>query len=82
MNDEEVKQKVREFFGFRCLLCFKPAWTVHEIIPRSAGKKALEFDNRVVLCNDCHDKVHSKMSHYIPLLQEKRKKFVNDQSNC
>ena len=40
-------------------MCGRHSLIVHEIIPRSHGKVAINIDNMVVLCNLCHDYAHS-----------------------
>ena len=55
----ELKQQCRELFHERCIVCGRSSRIVHEIIPRSSGKIAINLDNMVVLCSVCHDQVHS-----------------------
>ena len=46
-------------FGFRCIRCNAPAVTIHEIEPKSHGRKnAMQFDNRVAICAECHEWCH------------------------
>ena len=52
-NDE-----ILELFRGRCIRCNQPAVTVHEIVPRSYGKIAYKAENRVSLCNKCHNYIH------------------------
>ena len=56
---EQLKQQCREFYNERCIVCGRHSRIVHEIIPRSSGKIAVNIDNMVVLCNLCHDYAHS-----------------------
>ncbi|MFA9409405.1 MAG: HNH endonuclease [Candidatus Dadabacteria bacterium] len=55
----ELKQQCRELFHERCIVCGRHSRIVHEVIPRSSGKIAINLDNMVVLCNICHDHAHS-----------------------
>lgn len=81
-DDEEVRQNVLHFFGHRCIgiekTCGKYTTTVHEILPRSRGKIAYEFQNRIPLCLSCHQKVHEMgiSDSLIITLQERRKQFL------
>lgn len=50
--------EVIAFFKGRCVICLHPATVTHEIEPRARGKKSMRFENRVALCNDCHDWAH------------------------
>lgn len=67
MDEKEIKQLVLKIFNYQCPVCSMPgslyldkgtAGTVHEIIPRSRGKKSLTFRNRIPLCNNHHDLEH------------------------
>ena len=64
-------------FGSRCLRCGKATKTIHEIIPISSGKKALDWKNRIPLCITCHDWSHSVgTKNSIPILQKKRREYI------
>ena len=52
------REKIHKMFHDRCILCFHAGVVIHEILPRSSGKEAMEIDNRVLLCPDCHEYVH------------------------
>ena len=69
---------VWDLFCGRCVKCGHKGVCIHEIIPKSQlGKLALEVDNRVVLCAECHFWAHdvgSKIS--IPILQDLRKGHI------
>jgi len=54
----ELKEQCRELFHERCVVCGRNSRIVHEIIPRSSGKVAINLDNMVVLCSEHHDWVH------------------------
>ncbi len=55
----DLQQECRKFYHERCIVCGRHSLIVHEIIPRSHGKIAINIDNMVVLCNICHDHAHS-----------------------
>ena len=59
---DESKQKVFRFFKNRCLINpSHPGEVVHEIEFRSQRPDDWDdFDNRVLLCNACHNLVHGK----------------------
>ena len=64
-------------FRHRCVHCPRVAVTVHEIIPKSSGKIAMNIENRVPLCAEHHDWAHregTKVS--IPILQKVREKVL------
>ena len=56
-RDPEYK-KIWSMFKGRCVVCQHPGNCIHEIIPRSHGEGTMATENRVVLCDACHDKVH------------------------
>jgi len=69
-------------FRYRCIICNREAQVIHEIIPRSSGKEAMDWKNKVTLCNEHHttgkDAVHKKgiSDDVIRELQEKRIEFL------
>lgn len=56
------KLKVTKFYHGRCLV--NPSHkgiVVHEIVPKSQRPSDWwEFENRVLLCNDCHVRIHNE----------------------
>jgi 5-methylcytosine-specific restriction endonuclease McrA len=78
----EYLDKDREFllwlFDSKCLMCGTPTNVIHEIVPISSGRKALNWKNRVTLCHQkCHQWAHDiGTRNSIPILQEKRKEFL------
>lgn len=71
-------QLVWDFWTFKggtpCLICWGPAVTLHEIIPRSRYP-GWEEDllNSVPVCAVCHEEVQADTLYWEPLLQEKAK---------
>ena len=61
-ESEEVRRSVLEREGYRCFLCKKRGVQIHEIIPRSAGRRKFIYSekNRVCLCPECHAKAHTR----------------------
>jgi len=57
-SSPEVQDFIMRVFNHRCPQCLGKADTVHEIIPRSRGKRAWEFSNRVAICHTCHTEFH------------------------
>jgi len=51
-------------FNSRCIgidtPCYKYTHTINEIDPRSSGKDAMRWKNRVPLCDECHHKYHDR----------------------
>lgn len=58
-SDTDGDEEVRELFHRRCVICGRYSETIHEIVTRGAGgEEAMSIDNRVVLCNTCHEWAH------------------------
>ena len=46
-------------FRYRCVKCKRAGQEINEIIPRSRAKNAADdWENRVLLCSDCHRWYH------------------------
>ena len=54
-----MRDKILKLYKYRCIRCKRKSNTVHEIRPKSLVIDWETMDNMVVLCNDCHEKVHS-----------------------
>lgn len=77
----EELDKDRDFilwlYDNSCIMCGRPTNTIHEVIPVSHGKIALQVNNRVTLCQKDHSWAHDiGTNNSIPILQEKRKEFL------
>jgi len=44
--------------GYRCVICGKMGSTLHEIIPKSRTQHWQRPENRVVVCANCHFRIH------------------------
>lgn len=79
-SERLIKREVLRVFGHRCAIdgCGVYTEVVHEIIPRSRGKKSLIFQNRMAICNEHHDIEHhfGSSPQRIKSLQEQRKKYL------
>lgn len=66
-------------FRNRCIMCNHPATDVNEIVPRSRSKKSiLNWENRVTLCQNCHNEYHKNgvNAKTIEHMQQKRYDFL------
>lgn len=73
MENLEDRERIYELFHHRCILCRKWSVDIHEIDPRSSGKKSMRLENRVVLCYRHHTWAHRiGASKSAPLLREMR----------
>lgn len=57
MWDDEELRIFAEFHG-KCVRCHRPAIVLHELDPKSKKINWKEKDNRISLCNDCHEWAH------------------------
>lgn len=51
-------RQVMEIFNGRCPRCRRVAIEVHELEPRSRGRKSMAMQNRVAVDRICHDEFH------------------------
>lgn len=57
---EKNRKETFELFNYRCAICYYPAVTIHEIVPRSRRPKDWwDIDNMISVCAKCHEKIHS-----------------------
>ena len=78
-DDDPGYDAVMNLFRHKCVRCFAPAVTVHEIYPKgmSSDKAALDMDNRVCLCSLCHSWAHLMgTKNSIPALLEARERAL------
>ena len=58
-NWSEEELEIFRRFRFRCIVCGQKAVTLHEIVPKSKAPKTwMKSENRVPLCNFCHERNH------------------------
>ncbi|MHA2248675.1 MAG: HNH endonuclease [Candidatus Hodarchaeales archaeon] len=67
MEKKQNRDTVLLVFKGRCALNpVHPGQHVHEIIPRSLKKNWWVLGNQVLLCPQCHDKIHrTGTKHYV-----------------
>lgn len=78
-TEELTRNQLTVLFRGRCLV--NPAHagvTIHEIYPRSQRPKMwMKTENRVLLCNECHDTIHREGSAlWITKLTQLRKEWI------
>lgn len=55
------REKIKKLFKGKCGLCGKAGVHTHHIIYKSEDKSKIDdIDNLILLCIECHDKVHRK----------------------
>lgn len=68
--------KIKELCHYQCALCGKKGQQIHHIIYRSEDKSKIDdLDNLILLCIECHNKVHDNKEYWQPRLQEIREKI-------
>jgi len=74
---DKDRDEILALFHSRCGMCGKPSIVIHEIIPLSHGRVAMSKENRIVLCNTCHDWAHRVGTNIsIRILQQKREEYL------
>jgi len=78
MKPNNSEEFIKWLFMERCVIDTAPFSVIHEIRPRSSGKEAMEWKNRVTLCSDCHRQIHKKGvgEEEILALQQIRAEFL------
>lgn len=81
-NWTEEELEIFVLFRFRCVRCRTRAVTLHEICPKSrCPKNWQEKENRVPVCNNCHEWAHRRGTKYsAPILRNLRVKRLNEQN--
>ena len=68
---KETYQKVYDRDNGRCRLCGNNKIQLHHIVYRSEDKSLIDVpDNCIMLCVECHKKVHKNKHYWKPKLQE------------
>lgn len=73
----EEELELLNLFGGKCILCrTRQAVTLHEILPKSKNiKHWKDPENRVPVCNECHDTIHRRGARkFATLLKQRRMK--------
>lgn len=80
---EKDKDFILWLFEGKCVNCGSSReTTIHEIVPLSHGKIAMNWRNRIPLCRTCHDWAHSiGTNNSINHLREKRRKYIVQKFN-
>lgn len=73
-----LDDKILHIFGGRCVVCWRRTIVVHEIVPKSHGKKYLAANNRVPVCEYHHQWAHENTSASIGRLAELRVKALEN----
>ena len=65
-------------FKYHCLICGHSGSEIHHIIPRSHGEKSMDWRNRILLCKECHNRIHNDGINKINIikLQNKRARVL------
>jgi 5-methylcytosine-specific restriction endonuclease McrA len=69
-----TREQAKEQYKGKCALCGKPGTQQHHIEYRSEDKTKIDdVDNLVLLCVECHQKVHSNKKYWQPRLKKLKK---------
>jgi 5-methylcytosine-specific restriction endonuclease McrA len=75
-EQKEAQDFIRILFDEKCVICLTPSRVVHEIEPKSKRPRDWwDVSNMVVLCNECHERVHLHLISQ-DFLQEKRRQAL------
>lgn len=73
------REEIKKLFKGKCGLCRKAKGVhIHHIIYKSEDKSKIDdIDNLILLCVECHNKVHSNKDYWQWRLQSIREKIKN-----
>lgn len=76
--DPNSNEFIHWLFRGRCLVCYGFGGEINEIIPRSRGKEAMDWHNRVLMCREHHAEWHraGASPDNIKSMQALRMKFL------
>lgn len=55
---KHVRDQIKDHFEDTCQMCGGRGCHIHHVQPKGSGKGRGVFTNGLLLCNDCHKKVH------------------------
>ena len=71
------REEIKKLFKGKCGLCRQATGVhIHHIIYKSEDRSKIDdFNNLILLCLECHSKVHSNKKYWQPRLMKLRKKI-------
>ncbi|WP_057766720.1 HNH endonuclease [Cytobacillus praedii] len=54
-----VRDQIKDHFEDTCQMCMGRGCHIHHVQPKGSGKGRGVFTNGLLLCNECHKKVHA-----------------------
>ena len=70
------RDKVKQIFHYQCALCGKKGTQIHHIVYKSEDRSKIDdIDNLILLCTECHQRVHSNKDYWQEKLKGLRKEF-------
>lgn len=70
------RNKIKELCQYQCALCGHKGTQIHHIVYRSEDRSKIDdIDNLILLCVQCHNKIHSNKEYWQPKLKEIREKL-------
>lgn len=73
---KENREYIKNLFKGKCGLCGKAGIHIHHIIYKSEDRNKIDDpENLILLCIECHQKVHENKKYWQPRLRKLRDKF-------
>lgn len=70
------RNKIKKICHYQCVLCGKKGTEIHHIIYRSEDKNKIDdLENLILLCMNCHKKVHENKKYWQTRLLKIRKEI-------
>ena len=76
------RNKIKKLFKGKCGLCGQAGVHIHHIIYKSEDRRKIDdFNNLILLCLNCHKKVHSNKKYWQPRLMKLREKIREEKKH-
>ena len=76
------REEVKKLFKGKCGLCGRAGVHIHHIIYKSEDRNKIDdFNNLILLCLECHLKVHSNKKYWQPRLMKLRERIGKEKKH-
>jgi 5-methylcytosine-specific restriction endonuclease McrA len=76
------REEIKKLFKGKCGLCGQAGVHIHHIIYKSEDRNKIDdFNNLILLCLECHQKVHSNKKYWQPRLMKLREKIGEEKKH-
>lgn len=70
------REEIKKLFKGKCGLCGQAGAHIHHIVYKSEDRSKIDdFNNLILLCLECHQKVHNNKKYWQPRLMKLRERI-------